>query len=634
MSNFLRGGQVTAHKFRMTMQVIKTMMQISLCIMGFTIFMTLKNNITPHELKMVPPILKKYVFQDMNPEAVITYRNAWGKEVQERVRYARWSKDFISVENKFVWVFWQCVKRIVWVIGGSLIFAMFYFYFRGYVLQSNKRLRGAFLLSEKDLRRSIGKHNRKFKDFIPHSIAGVPYAATGKKDAYTPGEQSHTLVLGSTGSGKTKVIQELVQQLDIRKEKAIIVDIKGDYIASFYNKARGDIILNPLDVRGANWNFFCETDGLRGFETIARTLIPDSKGDMFWSQATRTIFCELATYYKDKVSNLAEFVQIIAKSNNKDLEKILSNTSAAKLVNQDADKTVACVLMNLSTYLSPLKLYNKTGDVFSISDWVNNKNSSFLFISTSSDMRGQLNALIQMQVDLAINALCSSRNLSKQQTWFILDEIAFFDQGLPNLKDGLATSRSFGGAFVLGAQDMSSLSKVYGQELSRVIANNCRNKLIMNVDDSYTSKWCSDLFGEGELEEWHEGLSYGAHEMRDGISSNKTQRLKKVILPSEFAQLKTGSGYIKVPGFNPALIHFKDVYIEQKVEGFIEDISRKESEVEEENRNVQSNSRTEVNSNKAEVEDIPQPSNDTPARPTDLKEESIKESAQKHIPVF
>jgi type IV secretory pathway TraG/TraD family ATPase VirD4 len=256
------------------------------------------------------------------------------------------------------------------------------------------------------------------------------------------------------------------------------------------------------------------------------------------------------------------------------IEKYLRNTSAAKLINQDADKTVACVLMMLSVYLAPFKLYKQEENIFSVSRWINDpKAKNVLFISTSPDMKGSLNPLVQLQVDIAITAMCSSKNNHHNRTWFVLDELAYFDQAIPNLKDGLTMSRSFGGAFVLGIQDLASLSKIYGYDLSRVIANNCRNKLIMNIDDTYTAKWCSDLFGDGELIEWQEGLSYGSHEMRDGVNSHMSHRIKRTILPSEFSKLHTGSGYIKMPGFNPALVHFKGTNIPQKAAAFVENKS-------------------------------------------------------------
>jgi len=571
MSNFLRGGQVTAHRVRMTFQVIRIMMRVALCLMAFTVFVTFKDNIESYEWKMVPAFLAKYTFQDLNPNKIVTYSNRRGVELKDRVKFLAWNRDFQYVERHFVHVFWVSVKRLIWVAFFSISFSMICFWLRGSFLQTNKQLRGSFLISERELKSKVISHNRRFKGLKLHTFADVPYLATGKGSSYTPGEQSHTLILGATGSGKTKVIQDLVQQIDKRGSKAIIVDIKGDYIRHFYNKDRGDIILNPLDKRGANWSFFKETDVLKGFDTIAKTLIPDSYGDHFWPNSARILFSELANLYSNQDMSIAEFSKKILGTDLKILEKQLKNTKASHLVNQKADKTVACVLMMLSVYLAPFRLYNKSDSIFSIKDWVGDQTkNNFLFISTSPDVKGSLNPLVQMQVDLAINALCSLKETIKQQVWFIIDELSYFDGGISNLKDGLTTSRSFGGAFVLGVQELSSLSKIYGNDLSRVITTNCRTKFIMNVDDAHTSKWSSDLFGEGEVEEWREGFSYGAHKMRDGVTSNKTNTMKRTILPSQFSQLSTGSGYMKLPEFHPALVRFKEFYLEDRNEIFIE----------------------------------------------------------------
>ena len=581
MSNFLRGGQVTAHRFRMTLQVMWIIMRIMLIVMAITIFLTVKSNVSSYEWQMVPAILKKYAFQEINPDKIVSYPSRFGYTMQDKIRHLENNETFRYVEYQFYLLYLLCLKRIVWVIAFSIVFSILFFWFRGRSLQSNTEMRGSFLVTEHELIKQATRHNKQFQGIKPYVFAGVPYIATGRGLAYTPGEQAHTLVLGATGSGKTKIIQDVVRQLDSRGAKAVIVDIKGDYISQFYDEKRGDIILNPLDMRGSNWSFFSETDALRGFDTIAKTLMPDEGRDPFWVNAARRIFGEISILYSNDNLSLSEFANKILNADIKFLEKLLSGTQAKHLVDSTAEKTVTCVLMMLSVHLAPFRLYNRSDKIFSISKWIKDAAAhNFLFISTSTEVKGTLNPLTQMQVDIAINALCSIQNntiSNNRQIWFILDELPYFDQGLPNLKDGLTMSRSFGGAFVLGTQDMSSLSKIYGHDLSRVIANNCRNKLIMNVDDSYTAKWCSELLGDGEIEEWHEGISYGAHEMRDGVSSNKIRRLKRTVLPAEFSQLQTGEGYLKLPGLNVAKIKFKDYHSIAKTKSFIEDISLKKT---------------------------------------------------------
>ncbi len=577
MSDFLTGGQVTAHKFRMFVQVVRIIARLSIVVIVLTFLFTFNRNLKQSDWDLVPAIIKAEIWQDLDPDRIITYKDYYGHERKDQARYFINSRYTKFVMNNFISTFTKCINRTIIVLVSGFVGSIAFFWYRGRSLKSNNQVRGSFLISEKELINKVIKHNKQFTGVNPCKLAGIPYAATGKGQNYTPGEQAHTLVLGSTGTGKTKIIQDLVSQLEEKGEKAVIVDIKGDYISHFYNPTRGDIILNPLDKRGSNWSFFKETDVLVGFDTIAKTLINDASRDQFWANAARRIFIELAKLYWNDNLSLSEFADKVLNKDVSELEKLLANTPAKHLVDNKADKTVVCVLMMLTVYLAPLMLYTKNKDIFSITQWMNDDSqNNFLFISTSSEAKESLNALVQLQMDIAINAICSSKKKSKRPVWFILDELPYFDKSLPNLKDGLTTSRSFGGAFVLGAQDMSSLNKIYGHELTHVIANNCRNKLIMNVDDNYTAKWCSDTLGEGEIEEWNEGLSYGAHEMRDGVNASKRKTLKRAVLPSEFSQLRTGQGYIKLPSFQPALITFKDCQFEIKAESFIEDASLKE----------------------------------------------------------
>lgn len=591
MSNFLRGGQVVAHKIRMFNQVMKILVRLTIFVTTFTFIFTIFSEYKKEDWNLIPVVAKDEFSQQMQriPSLLELAKNEHVSRKSNYISFYYHQKNKQNVIDKFHATFAKFIKSTEKALAIGLCLTIAFFCWKGRMLKANNRLRGSFLKTTTELKNEINLHNRKFTNLIKVTLADIPYAATGKHNAYyTPGEQSHTLILGATGSGKTIVIGDLVSQLSRRKQKAIIVDIKGDYIKYFYDPARCDIILNPLDSRGENWSFFSEANILTGFDTVAKTLISDSSKDQFWINAARRVFSEMARLYSDENLSMAEFVDKILNTDIATLEKLLKDTSAKHLVDSTADKTVTCILMMLAVHLSPLKLYTKKSNAkktedtknnnFSITNWINDDTqNNFLFISTSAEAKESLNPLVQTQVDIAINVLCSIKKNTDKQVWFILDELPYFDRSLPNLKDGLATSRSFGGVFVLGAQDMSSLSKIYGYELSRVIANNCRNKLIMNIDDGYTANWCSDIMGEGEVEEWQEGMSYGAHAARDGVNVNTNRTLRRVVLATEFSQLKTGQGYIKMAGFDPALINFRNCHFDTKAPGFIENTELKET---------------------------------------------------------
>ncbi len=601
MSNLIRGGQVTLHKYRMLMQVGKVFLRLSVAIILFSFTFCYYNNISKQEWQIGFDYLKQEI---SNSISLNSSKNS------SKIKLSNYflNKQFERVNLKFqtTWdeaVFMTEILHLI-LVGGVIAF----FLIRGRALKQNSNIRGVFLNSAQELKQSINKHNRqynglirrvfrcllKYKDYRPFKLADFAYPITGRKESWTAGEQSHTLILGSTGAGKTKIIQDLVYQLHKRDQKAIIVDVKGDYIERFYRKNRGDIILNPLDQRGRNWSIFKETNPLKGFSTLAKSLLPkESKSDPIWVEAARNVFAELANLYVSENLSMAEFADKILKTDLKILNKLLENTSAARIVNPEIEKAALSVLMVLSTYLKPLKLYQSNQDIFSITDWINdNTQNNFLFISSRADVKEDINPLITTQVDIAVNALRSLKEQSNiPKIWFILDEIPYFDQSIPSLKDGLAMARSYGGCFVLGSQDMSSIAKIYSEETARSIANNCKTKIYMNIAGKEAASWCSGSLGEGEIEEWHEGLSYGAHEMRDGIQVNQNKIIRPIVLSSELMMLKAGEGYINFAGFRPAKFKFSDSNFKKIAESYVEnssllDLFKKELEIGEAHRKM------------------------------------------------
>jgi hypothetical protein len=66
-------------------------------------------------------------------------------------------------------------------------------------------------------------------------------------------ESSHIMLMGDTGSGKSSAIRQLLRQVQVRNETAIVYDPAMDFVGEFYDPKRGDLILNPLDARCPYW---------------------------------------------------------------------------------------------------------------------------------------------------------------------------------------------------------------------------------------------------------------------------------------------------------------------------------------------------------------------------------------------
>ena len=352
MSDLIRGGQVTFHKFRMLAQVVKVLIKLSLVLLFCSIIYCFWKNVTANEWKVGMAWVKAELLNDSKSDKSVTYPDKYGYERTVRIQYIADDPYVLAVLAKFNRIFNNAMITAtimeVMVIGGVILF----FYFRGRNIKQSKNIRGIFALTEKELKSHITLHNKAFRGYTPFNIADFSYPINGRPESWTSGEQSHTLLIGSTGSGKTTVIKNLINQLRDKNQKAIIIDIKGDLIENFYSKEKGDIILNPLDKRGRNWSIFNETNALKGFATIAKSLLPrESKSDPVWTDAARGVVSELAGLYKSENLSMSDFADKILKSDLSALAQILQKSSASKIINEDIEKAALSVLMVLSTYL-------------------------------------------------------------------------------------------------------------------------------------------------------------------------------------------------------------------------------------------------------------------------------------------
>jgi hypothetical protein len=73
------------------------------------------------------------------------------------------------------------------------------------------------------------------------TLAGIPIPPTD--------EVKHFKMVGTTGTGKSTAIRELLEGALARDDRAVIADPDGGYLKRFYDRSRGDVILNPFDPR-------------------------------------------------------------------------------------------------------------------------------------------------------------------------------------------------------------------------------------------------------------------------------------------------------------------------------------------------------------------------------------------------
>jgi hypothetical protein len=113
--------------------------------------------------------------------------------------------------------------------------------------------RGAMVIDGAPAQGASAKLRAKAKalprEQFPLTVAGVAIALRD--------EANHFKFMGTTGTGKSTVMRELLHAALWRGDRAVIADPDGGYLSRFYDPRRGDVILNPFDARSAEVGCVC-----------------------------------------------------------------------------------------------------------------------------------------------------------------------------------------------------------------------------------------------------------------------------------------------------------------------------------------------------------------------------------------
>lgn len=372
-------------------------------------------------------------------------------------------------------------------------------------------------------------------------------------------EVMNFLIHGTIGVGKSTLIRWLLDYIRRRGDRAIIYDSGCTFTETHYNP-QTDFILNAHDERCANWQMWGECIDTVDYENLAASLIPvEGDSDPFWVSSSRTIFSDLAIRMSaDPERSIEKFLMTLLSLSMKSLREYLANTPSANLVEEKIEKTAISIRSVVTNYAKALRylqgLDDGTKPPFTIREWMTSGryDNSWLFISTQARHRKSVRPLISMWLSMTTLLLQSMGENSERRVWFIIDEKTSL-QRIPEFAETLAEARKFGGCFVIGIQNMAQLIHVYGREMARSIFDLLNTRMYGRSPSAEMAKVVEEDLGNQRRKEAREQNSYGLDQVRDGISIGKDKVNQPVVDYEQIMRLPNLSFYVRLPGEYPVV---------------------------------------------------------------------------------
>ncbi|MBS0579546.1 MAG: type IV secretion system DNA-binding domain-containing protein [Proteobacteria bacterium] len=375
------------------------------------------------------------------------------------------------------------------------------------------------------------------------SIAGIRLSAED--------EVKHFKFIGTTGTGKSTAIHELLETALRRGDRAVIADPDGGYLRRFYRRERGDVILNPFEPASARWDVFGEINDDYDVEQLARSLIPDHEGsDRSWRGYARTFFSAVtAQAHAAGSRDVRELYRLLVVAGTPELRTLVGGTPAQPFLEEhngrmfDSIRSVTASAVGALDYVS-----RQTSTPLSVRQWVADQDRhGVLFIPYRAGQVAALRSTISAWMRLAIFEALQKEE-GDQRLWFVVDELDALGQ-IDGLKDALARLRKFGGRCVLGFQSAAQVSSTYGQGEANTLVENCGNTLVLRCSGSEhggTSQFASRLIGEREVLRTSVSRSRHATQMLSSVTRAEHIGIESAVMPAQIEQLPDLSGYLKI----------------------------------------------------------------------------------------
>lgn len=409
---------------------------------------------------------------------------------------------------------------------------------------------------------------------------GIPVTKLDGK-IYYDDSFDHTMIIGSTGSGKTICeIMPLIFNLGYANESMVINDTKGELYnttASFL-KNRGYKI-HVVNLRNAlasdGWNplhlaykYYHEGNiDLAGdiIENFSKSLCKNlSSKDMYWEKSATAVLSALCYGLIEDCTdeaevNLYSIYNLLVEHGSKTIDRFnsldlyfqqkpmgsLSKMAYAtgSFAKGETRATLFSVLATTIKMFSDTGIANLTSRTdFELDNIGKKKSAVFLIIPDEKESRHELASLFIDQCYQALVNTAQSYSDGKMpiRVNFILDEFANMPP-ITSISNKITVSRSRNIRFYLVLQDFDQLKETY-KESAGTIKSNATNWIYLLTSDNETAREISDRLGKYTISSERVSTSGRFDQIDYNLSNDKSLMGRELMMPDELMRFKFGEG--------------------------------------------------------------------------------------------
>jgi hypothetical protein len=360
-------------------------------------------------------------------------------------------------------------------------------------------------------------------------------------------ENSHFVLAGDSGTGKSSLMRQILTQVRERGETAVVYDPALEFTPQFFDPAT-DVLLNPTDRRMPFWTPSEEVQYPAEALALAGSLFPNKPHEnAFFTECARKIFAHLLRY-RPTPQDLTAWMKDMNK-----VDRRIAGTELEAMVPVRAAGQRAAVQGTFNQAAVAFQLLPKESEAtarWSAAAWAKER-KGWLFLPSTPTQRESLRPLLSMWLDSLILRLMEFGQKAVRPVWFILDELASLQQ-LPQLPTVITESRKANVCLVLGFQGRSQVEALYGLQAEAMLSQPM-TKIFLRTSEPHAAEWISKSLGEVEVMRLELSQTQGLLPLLTPNQSSRTwswqRRTEPLVMASTIAGLRNLNGYLKSQDF-------------------------------------------------------------------------------------